>query len=200
MGKIFWQIFSKEIEFNRQVTHLFFGLFYALFFALGYIDFYVSLFLLTGSVLLSLWYKKRRTLWDKFILLLEREENLSGIPLKGLISFLAGLTVTIAVFDFVPALAGIVVLSVTDSIGTLYGKYMGRVKVKWNEEKHLEGPVVGGFLSAILCYSFLPLMPALMASYSGALIDTLKIRILGVSIDDNLLIPIVAAGIVEFMV
>lgn len=200
MVEFLWKIFREETELKRQTAHLSFGLLYALFYSFGYIDVWVSGGLLAASILLAVFLKRRRSFVDRIVMLVEREEHFWNLPLRGLIFFLLGTTLTIGFFSFIPALAGILILSITDSIGTLYGKYLGVMKIRWNPNKHMEGPVVGGFLAALMLLSFMPLMPALIASYAGAFIDTLNVKILGIEIDDNLLIPIITAEIVKLLV
>lgn len=181
------------------MAHLAFGLLYALFFSLGYINTALSLVMLSATIGLAFFLKTQRSFVDRIVLLVEREEHFWNLPLKGPIYFILGCTITISFFDFIPALAGILVLSITDSIGTLYGKYMGVMKIRWNPRKHMEGPIIGGVLSTVMLYAFLPLVPAAVASFVGAFIDTLQMRVLGFEIDDNLVIPIVAAVVVRLM-
>ncbi len=197
--KFLWEIFWKETELKRQMAHLSFGLVYALFFSLGYINTTVSIVMLVATLALAFFLKTRRSFVDRIVLLLEREEHFWNLPLRGPIFFILGCTITISFFSFIPALAGILVLSITDSIGTLYGKYMGVMKIRWNPRKHMEGPIIGGVLSTVMLYSFLPLVPAAVASFVGAFIDTLSMRVFGFEIDDNLVIPIVAAVVVKVM-
>lgn len=199
MNKLLWEIFWKELEFKRQTAHLLFGLSYAALYVLGIVDSTITLIAFFVVLGFSLYLKSRRTFIDRLVLLLEREKNLINLPLAGLLYFLLGCGLTIHFFDFLPALTGIVVLSVTDSIGTLYGKYLGNIKIKWNPEKHIEGPVLGTFVSAVLCMSFLPVMPALIASFTGALIDTFNLRIGRFKLDDNFLIPLAAAGVTHLL-
>lgn len=200
MFKFLWKIFKEETELKRQMAHLSFGLLYALFYSMGYIDVWTSSLMLLGSLVLAVFLKKHRSFVDRIVMLVEREDHFWNLPLRGLIFFLLGTTLTIGFFSFIPALAGILILSITDSLGTLYGKYLGVMKIRWNPNKHMEGPVIGGFLATFMLLSFLPLMPALIASYVGAFIDTFNVKILGVEIDDNLLIPILTAEIVKLLV
>ncbi len=182
------------------MAHLVFGLLYALFFSLGFINTTVSAIMLLAAIGLAVFLKSQRSFVDQIVSLVEREDHFWNVPLKGLIYFILGCTITITYFSFVPALAGILILSVTDSIGTLYGKYMGVIKIRWNPNKHMEGPIIGGVLATVMCYSFLPFVPALVASFVGAFIDTFNMRILGFVIDDNLVIPIVSALVVQIMI
>ncbi len=205
--RILWKLFWREKEFKRQLAHLAFGLGYALLFLWGYMTVPISLVLLGLGILASLWLKLRRSFIDKVILLLERDRDFLDLPLKGALSFVLGATITIGVFDFEPALAGILILSVVDSIGTLYGKYTGVAKIRWNPEKHMEGPILGGLAASILLLSFLPFAPAVLASFVGAFIDTLDLRVnlrvggraVRLKLDDNLLIPVMSAAVIQWM-
>lgn len=195
--KLLWEIFWKERELKRQILHLGVGLFYAVCFALGWIDGLVATIIFVLAVIVSFYLKKQEGFWDRFVLLLEREHHFLEIPLRGAIFFALGVTITIMLFEPMPALAGIVTLAFADSLGTLYGKYLGRVKIPWNKDKHLEGPIIGGALAAAVCFTFLPILPAIVGAYVGAFVDTLNLHFKGVEIDDNLLIPILTAAFIS---
>lgn len=197
--KLLWKIFLEELEFKRQIAHLIFGLCYAVAYTLGFMTVTNSLLLLAGALCLSLWLRKRRTFVDKIVLMLEREKHLLDLPLRGLLFFILGSTLTIYFFDFIPALSGILVLSVADSIGTLYGKYLGVAKIRWNPDKHMEGPILGGLVAGIMLMSIVPAPIAFTAAYVGAFIDTFTIKIFRFEIDDNLLIPLASALVVMLM-
>jgi dolichol kinase len=186
-------------EFKRQTFHLGFGLTYAAGYFFELITVPVSLLALLGAVAFSFYLKKQRGFFDRLVLLLDREHHFWDVPLRGAIFYLLGVTITISFFDILPALAGILVLAIADSVGTLYGKYLGRVKIPWNKKKHLEGPIIGGGLAAAACFVFLPVWPAVIGGYAGALIDTLDLQIGKIEIDDNLLIPVVVAGIISLL-
>ena len=197
--KLAWKSIWKELEFKRQLAHMFGGLAYAFAFSMGWMTPTISAVLLIVSIFVSFWLTKRRKFVDKIVLLLERQHHLNSMPLKGLVFFFVGATLTITFFDFLPALAGLVVLAIADSIGTLYGKYVGVAKIRWNPNKHMEGPILGGFIAALALMSFLPMPPAVLGAYAGAFLDTLTIKIFGFEIDDNLLIPVISAGIIQLM-
>ena len=197
--KIVWEIFQKEKEFKRQIFHLVAGLVFALGYFLGLVTPLMSLGLFVFGVVFSFYLKEKRSFFDRLVLLLDRDHHFWDVPLRGAIFYALGATITILFFDFLPAMAGLVTLAVADSVGTLYGKYVGRIKIPWNKEKHLEGPIFGGGLAAMLCFAFLPVWPAVIGAYAGALVDTLDLRIGKIEIDDNLLIPVVVAGIVTLL-
>ncbi len=197
--KFIWNLFWRELEFKRQVAHLLFGLAYSATFALGWMTPEISFVLVVVALGASQFVKRRRTFVDKIILLLERQQQLLDLPLKGLIFFLLGASLTIWIFEPTAALAGLLVLSITDSLGTLYGKYLGVAKIRWNPNKHMEGPILGGLAAWLALMSFLPFPPALLAAYLGAFIDTLPLKIGRFELDDNLIIPLAAAALVQVM-
>lgn len=200
MMQLLWRFFWREKELKRQTVHLIFGLCYALAYIGGYLEIWMSYAFLGFTILVALFLKKRRRWIDRIVLLLERENHLFDLPLRGAISFVLGASLTITFFDHIPAFCGIVVLSVVDSVGTLYGKYVGLVKIPWDKERHLEGPIIGGFLAALMCVSVLPFWLALLASYVGALVDSIRWKIGRFEIDDNILIPLISAGVVQGLI
>ncbi len=193
--KFLWNIFWRERELKRQIFHMGFGLFYAAGFFFDLINIPISIAMLIGLIIASVFLQKRRTFVDEVVLLLERKEHLFDVPLQGPIFFMFGVTLTIAFFDLYTATAGIIILAVTDSLGTLYGKYMGRLKIPWNKNKHMEGPLLGGLAAGLMCCAFVPILPAFLAAYAGAFFDTLDLRFGHLVLDDNLIIPLVGAGV-----
>lgn len=193
--KFLWNLFWRERELKRQIFHMSFGLVYATGYFFGLINVPVSIMLLICLIGASVYLKKRRRVIDKIVLLLERREHLFDFPLQGPIFFIFGVTLTIAIFDLYSATGGIIILAITDSLGTLYGKYMGRVKIPWNKKKHLEGPILGGLAAGFACMAFFPVLPAFLAAFIGAFVDTFNLRFKYVVLDDNLLIPLVGAGV-----
>ncbi len=199
MIKLFWNFLWREKELKRQSAHLLFGISYALAFWMGWITPERS-FLLLGVVLVfALFLRKRRRWLDEIVLMLEREKHLFYLPLRGPIFFILGVSLTITFFDSVPAFAGIVILSVTDSIGTLYGKYIGLWPIPWDKERHLEGVLAGWAIATLICFSILPFLPAFLGSGAGALADSVKWRLFGLELDDNLLIPLLSAAVVQVL-
>lgn len=197
--KLLWNLFWRELEFKRQVAHLLFGLAYSVTFAMGWMTPAISFALVVVALGASQFLKRRRTFVDKIVLLLERKQQLLDLPLKGLIFFLLGASLTILLFEPTAALAGLLVLSITDSLGTLYGKYVGVAKIRWNPNKHMEGPILGGLAAWLALMSFLPFPPALLAAYLGAFLDTLTLKIGRFELDDNLIIPLASAALVQVM-
>ena len=99
------------------------------------------------------------------------------------------------------ALAAIMVLAFGDSISHLAGRYLGRTRNLFNgkSRKLLEGTVAGvfaGFLGALV---FVPALEAFLGSLVAMVVEALEFEMNGKSIDDNLLVPLVA-GTVMYLV
>ena len=84
--------------------------------------------------------------------------------------------------------AALLALSLGDGFSTLVGSYFGRKHLL--NGKSLEGSL-GGFLALFLAYVALgfPLMPSLALSLAFVLVELLS------SLDDNITIPLVVAGV-----
>ena len=90
------------------------------------------------------------------------------------------------------AMASIIILAFGDSVSRIVGPY-GYLKHPFHDAKFLEGVIAGAaaaFLGALLFISWLP---ALAASIISMLIEGIDLKVKVFKIDDNLLIPIVAA-------
>lgn len=185
-------------EVRRQLVHLLFGLLYAFLFYLGFLTPLISLAFLLLFIAISLFLKAQESWIHHFILLLERDHDLNQFPLRGPIFFLLGTTITISLFSFEAALGALIVLSFVDSIGTAYGKTLGRIKVPWNRQKHLEGPVIGGVLSALIGLLFLSPVSSILGSTVGAFLDTLNPHIGRLRLDDNLTIPLLSGVVLHY--
>ena len=93
------------------------------------------------------------------------------------------------------AMAAIMILALGDSVSRLVGPY-GYLKHPFHSEKFLEGMIAGaaaGFLGALIFVSWLE---ALLASIIAMLIESIDLELNNFKIDDNLMIPVVAGGVI----
>lgn len=167
---------------------------------IGVINPSLSFAILACTILIGFYLSTRKKSFaEKIVAHLERTAHFDELPLKGVIFYLVGASLTITFFEFVPAICGVVILAVVDSVGTMYGKYVGRFRIPWNKDKHIEGPIIGGLLAAVLCIALVTPAPAFAGSYVGAFVDTIKLKWGRFSIDDNLLIPVISAAVIQWM-
>lgn len=120
----------------------------------------------------------------------EEEKKLTGTPY-----FLGGVLLSILLFDADIALFSITILTVSDPAASTIGKRWGRYRIKG---KSLEGSMTF-FISTMAVGLILQrLWPGLPATVliAGAVTGTLT-ELLSTKINDNLLIPLTAAGAME---
>jgi len=195
MIKAVWNYFYREREIKRQLIHMVFGLAYGAAFYFEFLPIWLAWCAVVGVLLVSLILRRRHRITDDLLRLAEREEDIFRFPLKGAFFCVLGLALTITLFEPLPALAGIIALAAIDSLGTLYGKYLGVVEVPWNKKKHFEGAILGGLLLVAICVNFLPWGVAVAAALVGVFLDTIDLQL-----DDNIYIPLVVAAVVEILI
>ena len=84
--------------------------------------------------------------------------------------------------------AAITILTLGDGTARLVGKKFGRRVLPHNKAKKLEGTVAGILLSAAASLLFVSPSKAIAASITGMIVETIPLPI-----NDNILIPLVAA-------
>lgn len=124
-------------------------------------------------------------------LLRGEEEN----KLTGTAYFLGGTLLSILLFDVDIALFSITILSVGDPAASTIGKRWGRYRIKG---KSLEGSMAFSISTIMVGFIFQRLWPGLPATIivAGAVTGALT-ELLSTKLNDNLLIPLTAAGVME---
>ena len=92
------------------------------------------------------------------------------------------------------ALASILVLAFADSIGHLFGMKFGKIPHPFVSTKFVEGWIVGfiaGFIGALI---IVPWHEALAASFFAMMVEGIEVKLGAEEVDDNLIIPVVAAS------
>ncbi len=184
-------------EIKRQIFHLLLGLILAFLIYVGLINRLTMGLLLAAAYLVHIISKKKKIpgiYWflDKF----EREEDLIKNPGKGAFYYLAGSSVAVLLFPKDIAIASILILAIGDSISHLIGKF-GSIKHPFSDKKFLEGFIAGVIMTFISSYVILgSAIEAALGSVTAMGIEGLDIRLKDQKIDDNLLIPVVAACVI----
>lgn len=184
----------RNIEIKRKILHLLFGIALVLLIMFEFIGKFHILLLTIILIIICLLSKKYEipgVQW--FLHNFERDENIKKFPGKGLIFYLIGSTLVLLFFPKDIAMAAILVLAFADSIGHLFGMRFGRIRHPFVSTKFIEGWIVGlasGFIGALI---FVPWHEALAASFFAMLIEGIEFKIGADEIDDNLIIPLVAA-------
>jgi len=95
------------------------------------------------------------------------------------------------------ALASIMILAFGDSISHLYGEKFGRIRnaISGDPRKLLEGTFAGTVAGALAAALFVPFPEAFLGSLAAMLLEVVKIDFNDLTLDDNLIVPLVAGTI-----
>jgi len=188
-------------EFHRQIIHTLFGVLIVLGVYLNLLRPLTIFLLIMVGILASLLSKRiYLPVFSDFIKFWERDKVKSQFPGKGMILYLAGCLLALQLFELRIALASIMILAFGDSISHIVGGKYGKLKniFNWKSNKLLEGTIAGiisGFLGAWL---FVPFSWAFLGAAGAMIAEVVKIDFNEKSLDDNLVIPLVA-GTIMFM-
>ena len=159
----------------------------------------LALFLsIIAGVLISIISKRvSLPLFSFFLERFEREAQKKSFPGKGMIFFFTGALLVVKLFPKDIALASIMVLALGDSISHIFGEEFGQTKNIFNgkSKKLLEGTIAGtiaGFLGAAL---FVPTTEAFLGAAIAMIAEVIKIDLNDNTIDDNIIVPLVAGTI-----
>ena len=97
-------------------------------------------------------------------------------------------------FDGKIAIVSLLIMSLSDPFASLFGRYFGKFKI---HDKSLEGSITFFLVSCIILISFnFSYLETIVVSLFCAIIELLSNKI---KIDDNLLIPATASGVLFFL-
>lgn len=178
----------NTLELKRQTIH-FGGIFFSflsLYFPTRYIGVlcFVWVFLLIYLAI-----KIKHSPNEGFIVkithgILTKFERKDAFPFEGVMMFLTGIGLVSLIFPKQAAVA-IAVLSVGDSISTIFGIHYGSHKLHFNKTKSYEG-LIAGFVFAVFFSSyFTDFNTAMLASAVGMIVEALPIPV-----NDNISMPL----------
>ena len=186
-----------ELEIKRQLMHIFVGIILVLLLNFGLIDATALFVIFIFGLVLSLSSRKFHVpVIHRFLEIFDRKKDLKELPGKGAVFYLLGALIVVLIFPKDIAMASIMILALGDSVSRIIGPY-GYLKHPFTDLKFLEGAIAGaiaGFLGALF---FVPWILALIASSVSMLIEGIELKIKRFKVDDNLLIPIVAAVVMS---
>ena len=187
----------NKFEWNRQLFHIFLGICIVALLVYDFIDKKIILAaIIVGMAISYLSKKTRLPVIHDLLEIFERKEDRQKFPGKGIIFYFIGVYASLLVFPKDIALASIMVLALGDSISHLYGLHFGRIRHPLSKTKFLEGTIAGfvfGFIGALV---FLPWYEAFFASLAAMIVESIGIKIRTQQVDDNLVIPFMAAAAV----
>jgi len=131
----------------------------------------------------------------KCLSLFERRRN-KDFPGKGVLFFFIGSLLSLQLFSREIALASILILTFADPVSHFIGQnFEGIIKLN---KKYIRGTLSGIIIGTIFSCFFVHVYLALIGAFFAMLLETLEIAVAGQTIDDNLLIPLVAGTVMHF--
>ena len=187
----------NNFEWNRQIFHIFLGIIIAVLLLYDFIDKKIILIaIIIGLILSYLSRKTRIPVIHSLLETFERKEELKKFPGKGIIFYFIGVFIALFLFPKDIAMASIMVLALGDSISHLFGLHFGKIRHPFSKKKFLEGTIAGfvaGFIGALV---FARALEALFASLAAMIVEAIEVKIGTEQVDDNLIVPIVAGGVI----
>jgi dolichol kinase len=184
-----------NLEVKRKIAHILLGVLIVLMLSFGIIN-KIHIFFLTILIIILSFLNKKHKIPIVYRLMhtLERDENVGKFPGKGLIFYFIGVFLVLSFFPLDIAMPAILILAFADSVGHLFGIKYGKKKHPYVSTKFVEGWIAGFIAGFIAAFVFVPWPEALAASFFAMLVEGIEIKIGAEEIDDNLIIPWVAAS------
>lgn len=181
-------------EFWRQVAHLVLGSFGAF---LVLIDFAtlerVTFFIPWAFAVMKLIQGDYFPIFSPLLNNLERPEDLKTNPGRSVIAFLISVWLLLFFFPKPIVLASIMIWSVGDAIGHMFGATFGRIPSIINRRKNIEGVILGFLFSVLAAHIFVPRPLAIFGAGLGMFVELLPHKVFGRHIPDNFTIPLASA-------
>jgi len=186
-----------KLEIKRQLVHAFLGISIVILLYFDLINAAILFAIFILGLMLSFLSKKTHIpMVYSLLKTFDREKDLKQFPGKGAVFYVLGAFLVVLVFPEDAAMASIMILALGDSVSRLVGPY-GYLKHPFHNEKFFEGAIGGAIAAFLGALFFVSWLPALIASSASMLLEGLDLRIKNFKIDDNLMIPIVAATIIQ---
>ena len=191
-------LFSQELEFRRQSFHFAAGFCCVFAHWAGFLRLWQIAALLVVGLAVSLVSQYHKIPIVSHVLeSLDRPRD-RKFPGRGAFYFLLGVFLCILIFqgpNLHIAYASILILSVGDSLNHLFGTKLHKVKFPWNKRKNLVGVGIGIASGTFAAQFFVPILSAFLASTIAISLETLPLKIGKFYLDDNIMVPLVAGGV-----
>lgn len=192
----YWiKLFKHDKEIRRQIAHALFGVILVYLLSIHVISALTLLCLLLFGLCLVLIIKKWGNIPILFPILsfFERDHHITTFPGRGMFYFVLGSFISVLLFPLHIAEAAILILAFGDSITNVAGKYLGKIPLRYNRKKCIEGPLIASIFAACAASIFVPWPQALLATSIAMFVETLPLYFGPYEIDDNFSIPVIAS-------
>ncbi|MBS3157571.1 hypothetical protein J4442_05380 [Candidatus Woesearchaeota archaeon] len=182
------------LELRRQAFHLLLGIVIVALVNYYILNLRILLFILLIGIIISFltnYFEIPGIQWflDKF-----DRKNGKGF---GVITYFIGVVIVLGFFRKDIALASILILAFGDSFCHL-GRF-GKIKNPLNKEKLIEGLTIGVIAATIAASFFVSVYIAFIGSLIAMILESLDLKIRGIVLDDNILVPLSAAIVMSLV-
>ena len=197
--KVLW----KELEFRRQSFHFALGFLCVFLHWAGILRLrFIALILVVGLIASLVAQYKKIPLLSRVLGIFDRPRD-QDFPGRGAFYFCLGVFLTFALWQqehINIAYAAILILAVGDSLNHLFASKVYRLSLPWNRRRNVVGIVAGIGMGTLAAQFFVPFFPALIASTVAIAAETVPWRLGRFFLDDNILVPLVAGGMLWLLV
>ena len=181
------------LESNRKIAHIIVGVILAALVYAGWLSWWIVLIALIIGIIISMIFMHYDIpVIGWFLRVFERPHFIKRFPARGVIYLFIGLLVVTALFDKNIAAAAVLIWAFGDSVSALIGRY-GNIKHPLNNERLIEGTLAGIVVATLASSLLVGLGKAFVASLITLSLESLELKFLKDTLDDNLMVPVIAA-------
>lgn len=194
---------SKKIdwfELRRKTFHIILGLSIVSLIYFNFLKWWMMLIILIIGFIVSFIYRQWKIpILDWFLKTFERSRHLEKFPGWGALSIGLGVLLSMILFDKKICLAAIMIWTLGDSVSALVGKHFGTKAHPFNDNRLIEGTICGVIAGTFGAMFFVDFLPAFLAAFVAMVIESIELRFMEEPIDDNILVPLVAGGVLVIL-
>ena len=183
---------KDRFEVRRQTGHALLGIAIVFLIYLDLVSAGVLLVaLVVGGILVLLSLFMELPVLEPILQYFERPHHRKRFPGRGSFFMILGALLAVVLFEKNIAMAAIAIMALGDSVTNIFGRYFGEVKLPYNKKKTVDGALLGVGAGTLAAFFFVPFHVALIGSFCAMFVETLDLKI-GIELDDNVLVPVVA--------
>jgi len=186
-------------ELRREIVHIIAGIaFVIMVLFIPYAQFILFSVLILGGFLSFLSTQYHIPMITRCLCLFERECN-KTFPGKGVLFFFVSSLISLQLFDRQVAIASVLILTFSDPLSHFMGSNFGKTCL-FTKRKYIEGTIVGILAGTFFAGFFVNPFVAFAGAFAAMFLEAVEIAMAGITIDDNLLIPLVAGTVMHFLI
>lgn len=180
-----------QVEVRKKAVHIMLGIGFVYLLAYGFVNIWLFV-LLVPLFLLAIQMRKHSRHWDAFMSRFDRRDKKGGV---GATWFLLGVLLVWLIFhDHLRLVAAsVMILTFGDAASSIVGRRFGENPNPLNRRKLIEGTAAGVFCAFIGAWFFVNWVAAFIGAVAAMIIETMDFRYRIYTVDDNLIMPLIAA-------